>query len=115
MKINFLDLPEPGNRYKFGELFGSGVFGKVFAAVDTQASNKRVAIKLQNYTDDTKEYIEDEYRILRDLSNHLNIIDFYGVYKKKNEIWFVTEVFGLSASFLKLKISICCLQYTRRL
>lgn len=92
MKINFLDLPEPGERYEFGDILGSGVFGKVYRASDKQASNKKVAIKLQKYEDDRREYVEEEYKILRDCSNHLNIIDFYGIYKQGNEIWLVLEV-----------------------
>lgn len=92
MKVNFLDLPEPGDRYDFGPTLGYGVFGKVYSAIDKQASNKSVAIKLQKYEDDTKEYIEEEYRILRDCSNHLNIVDFYGIFKNQNEIWLVLEV-----------------------
>lgn len=92
MKINFLDIPEPGERYDFGAILGYGVFGRIYDATDKQASNKRVAIKVQNVDDDTKEYMEEEYRILRDYSNHLNIIDFYGVYTKNTETWLVIEV-----------------------
>lgn len=43
--------------------------------------------------------IVEEYRILRDFSEHPNIPDFYGVYRRRSakkseydEIWFVMEV-----------------------
>lgn len=87
-EVNFADLPEPGDRYKLGDLLGIGTFGKVYQATDLQASNKNVAIKMQKY----EEFVEEEYRILRDCSSHVNIIEFYGVYKLGEEIWFVIEV-----------------------
>ncbi|KAG5898728.1 hypothetical protein JTB14_020922 [Gonioctena quinquepunctata] len=89
--MNFSDIPEPGNRYEFGDMYGYGVYGKVYSATDTQASKKSVAIKLQKYDANTKEYVEEEYKILRDLSNHLNIVDFYGIYRIGKEMWFVLE------------------------
>ncbi|XP_055589092.1 neither inactivation nor afterpotential protein C-like [Uranotaenia lowii] len=89
-------LPDPGNRYQLGELIGSGIAAKVYKATDTKASNKNVAIKIQKYESDVKTAIQEEYRILRDHSNHGNLLDFYGVYRKKvpgeaDEIWFVLE------------------------
>lgn len=50
--------------------------------------------------------IDDEYRILRDFSEHPNIVDFYGVYRKRikdgiDEIWFVLQV-SLSHSHTQL-------------
>jgi myosin-3 len=47
---------------------------------------------------ETKGLIEEEYRILRDLSDHPNLPNFYGVYLKKgqkgekDQVWFVQEV-----------------------
>ncbi|XP_318814.5 neither inactivation nor afterpotential protein C [Anopheles gambiae] len=90
-------LPDPGNRYKLGELIGSGVCAKVYRATDTQAGNKNVAIKVQKFEGETKTAIQEEFRILRDHSKHANLIDFYGIYRKKcpagecDEIWFVLE------------------------
>lgn len=91
-------LPDPGNRYTLGELIGSGVCAKVYRATDTQAGNKSVAIKVQKFEGETKTAIQEEFRILRDHSKHANLLDFYGVYRKKcpagesDEIWFVLEV-----------------------
>ncbi|XP_058452551.1 neither inactivation nor afterpotential protein C [Malaya genurostris] len=89
-------LPEPGNRYRLGEPIGNGVCGKVFKAVDTNASNKTVAIKIQRYEGEMKTAIQEEYRVLRDYSKNANLLDFYGVYRKKipgdvDEIWFILE------------------------
>uniref|UniRef100_A0A182QQM6 non-specific serine/threonine protein kinase n=1 Tax=Anopheles farauti TaxID=69004 RepID=A0A182QQM6_9DIPT len=90
-------LPDPGNRYKLAELIGTGVCAKVYRATDTQAGNKNVAIKVQKFEGETKTAIQEEFRILRDHSKHANLIDFYGVYRKKcpagesDEIWFVLE------------------------
>ncbi|XP_049532765.1 neither inactivation nor afterpotential protein C [Anopheles darlingi] len=90
-------LPDPGNRYTLGELIGSGVCAKVYRATDTQAGNKSVAIKVQKFEGETKIAIQEEFRILRDHSKHANLLDFYGVYRKKcpagesDEIWFVLE------------------------
>lgn len=66
-------------------------------AHDEITGGKQVAIKIQILTDDSRPDIVDEYRILRDLSDHPNLPDFYGVYKKVEEngatqIWFVMQV-----------------------
>ncbi|XP_062548294.1 neither inactivation nor afterpotential protein C [Armigeres subalbatus] len=89
-------LPDPGTRYRLGEVIGTGVCAKVYKAVDTKASNKNVAVKIQKYEAELKMAIQEEYRILRDFSNHGNLLDFYGVYRKRingqaDEIWFVLE------------------------
>ncbi|CAH1975462.1 unnamed protein product [Acanthoscelides obtectus] len=91
MKVNFGDVPEPGDRYQLGEVLGTGDFGKVYLATDQQANRKKVAAKIQKYEGDGKGFIGEEYVILRDLSTHLNIVDFYGVYKKRSNIWFILE------------------------
>lgn len=69
----------------------------MFKAVDKQASNKTVAIKIQSFDGEQRHIIDDEYRILRDFNEHPNLLDFYGVYRKKvsggcDQIWFVLEV-----------------------
>ena len=90
-------LPEPGDRYQLGELIGEGVCAKVYKAIDTKASNRNVAIKIQKYIPEMKALIEDEYRVLRDFSSHTGLPDFYGVYRNKtsdgfDEIWFILEL-----------------------
>ncbi|CAH1176110.1 unnamed protein product [Phaedon cochleariae] len=91
MKSNLTNIPDPGGRYQLGDVFGFGVYGKVFSANDTQASDKKVAIKLQKSGPETEKFIEEEYKILRDLSAHANIVDFYGVFRRSEEIWFILE------------------------
>lgn len=69
---------------------------KVFKATDKE-TNKTVAIKIQSYEGELKSLIDDEYKILRDKSDHRNLLSFYGVYRKKvsgqsEQVWFVLEV-----------------------
>lgn len=70
---------------------------KVYKAIDKEANGKTVAVKIQPYDNDKRYIIDDEYRILRDFSEHPNFLDFYGVYRKRNssgtdEIWFILQV-----------------------
>lgn len=91
----FDDVPESGNRYDLLENVGTGVFGKVFCAVDSQASGKRVAVKVQYLDKENRRYVQQEYKVLKDFSDHPNIIEFYGACKKSgdvNEIWLALEV-----------------------
>lgn len=94
--FNFHDLPEVGNRYITEECLGEGVCGKVYKAKDTQVENKKVAIKIQRFIPENECFIQEEYRVLRDFSNHPNLPEFYGIYKNTNEdkeeIWFIMEV-----------------------
>ncbi|XP_059618004.1 neither inactivation nor afterpotential protein C [Phlebotomus argentipes] len=90
-------LPDPGNRYELGEVIGNGVCGKVYRAIDTQVNGRSVAIKVQSYDKELRIHIDEEYRVLRDFSNHPNLPQFYGVYRKRvpggsDEIWFILEL-----------------------
>lgn len=60
---------------------------------------KKVAVKIQKIEPEFIEDVKEEYRILRDLSDHSNLPDFYGTYLKKgnnsserDQIWFVMQV-----------------------
>lgn len=59
-------------------------------------SEKYVAIKVQNLKEisTNEKDINEEYRVLRDLSSHPNMPNFYGAFIHKNgvELWFVIEV-----------------------
>lgn len=93
----FSSLPDPSERFNLCEIIGVGVFAKVYRAVDNQEGGKSVAIKVQIYNDETKENIQEEYKILRDNSTHPNLPDFHGVYLNRSEgnleeIWLVLEV-----------------------
>lgn len=66
-------------------------------AIDTESNDKTVAIKIQLFEGEQRSIIDEEYRILRDYSEHPNLPNFYGVYRNKgdaksDEIWFVLEV-----------------------
>ena len=88
----FDGFPEPKDRYGLEDCLGCGAFGRVFAATDSEASNKKVAVKVQKLSENTTVFAEQEYKVLRDLSSHGNLPDFYGVYRKEDELWFVMEV-----------------------
>lgn len=93
--LNISTLPSPLERYKIDTKLGSGIFGEVFKATDTQAATKAVAVKVQIYKEENEEHIQEEYRILREFTKHPNLIDFYGVFCDKSQdmkIWFVLEV-----------------------
>ncbi|XP_072936347.1 neither inactivation nor afterpotential protein C-like [Epargyreus clarus] len=89
-------LPSPLERYKLDEKLISGVFGDVYKAIDNEAAGKEVCVKIQEYTEDREDYIQDEYKMLRDFTEHPNMVDFYGVFcddtEEIDKVWFVTEL-----------------------
>lgn len=93
--LAYNSLPSPDGRFELGELIGTGVCSKVYKALDTDNNGRSVAVKIQRYEKDLITFINEEYRVLRDFSNHPNLPQFYGVYRKKrddiDEIWFVLE------------------------
>lgn len=94
--LNITSLPSPIGRYKLIKKLGSGIFGEVWKATDTQAAEKAVAVKVQIHFEDDDSHIHEEYKILRDFTNHPNLVNFYGVFCEKSEtlrkIWFILEV-----------------------
>lgn len=94
--LNLSTLPSPTDRYMLEKKLGSGIFGEVYRATDSQASGKPVAVKIQTLADEFEGHIQEEYKILRDLTSHSNLIDFYGVFCERTDgvkkIWFVLEV-----------------------
>ncbi|CAH0394342.1 unnamed protein product [Bemisia tabaci] len=95
-QLNLESLPDPGDRYELGELMGSGVGGEVYEAIDNESGRMKVAIKVMKAYPDNMSGIKEEYRILRDLSNHSNLPDFYGAYLRRgseyDDIWFVMQL-----------------------
>ncbi|XP_014249774.1 neither inactivation nor afterpotential protein C isoform X2 [Cimex lectularius] len=89
-------LSDPGDRYTLGEIIGTGVHANVYVATDSQEGGKNVAIKIQKITSESFPDIEEEYRILRDLSDHPNLPDFYGAYRRKDgdsdDVWLVMQL-----------------------
>lgn len=99
--VNFDVIPDPGERFQLEELIGEGTYGEVYAAYDKKTGNK-VAIKILENVADNIEEIEEEYLVLRDLSQHPNIPLFYGLFLKRakpgqeeDQLWFVMEVSSL--------------------
>ncbi|XP_041979804.1 neither inactivation nor afterpotential protein C isoform X2 [Aricia agestis] len=94
--LNISSLPSPQDRYKLEKKLGAGIFGEVYRALDSQAAGKAVAIKIQINTEENETHIQDEYKILRDFTQHPNIVDFYGVFCERidyeKRIWFVLEL-----------------------
>ncbi|XP_071862177.1 STKc_myosinIII_N_like and MYSc_Myo21 domain-containing protein ninaC isoform X2 [Bombus fervidus] len=95
----FDSIQDPGKRYLLRECIGSGVCGDVYEAIDQQAGNKRVAVKVQKLTPESQSLIIEEYKILRDFASHPNLPDFYGIYRRRSgkkteydQIWFVMEL-----------------------
>ncbi|XP_043288364.1 neither inactivation nor afterpotential protein C isoform X2 [Venturia canescens] len=91
-------IQDPGKRYMLNDVIGSGVCADVYEAVDTQAGNKRVAVKVQKLTPESQALIVEEYRVFRDFAGHPNLPDFYGIYRKRSgrkgefdQIWFAME------------------------
>ncbi|XP_028046513.1 myosin-IIIb isoform X2 [Monomorium pharaonis] len=96
--VNFEVIPDPGERFRLEELIGEGTYGEVYAAYDKETGNK-VAIKILENVADNIEEIEEEYLVLRDLSQHPNIPFFYGLFLKRakpgqeeDQLWFVMEL-----------------------
>lgn len=91
-------LPEPGHRFNLGDRLGSGVSGDVFEATDSQSGGRVVAIKIQRVgTPEELEDASEEYHVLKEISSHPNLPDFYDVFLKRgsrpeeDRIWFVME------------------------
>uniref|UniRef100_A0A667H121 Myosin IIIA n=1 Tax=Lynx canadensis TaxID=61383 RepID=A0A667H121_LYNCA len=81
--IIFDNFPDPSDTWEIIETIGKGTYGKVFKVL-----NKKM---------DIDEEIEAEYNILKTLSDHPNVVRFYGMYFKKDKIsgdklWLVLEL-----------------------
>ena len=63
---------------------------------DDNSAGTQVAIKIVDNTEETFPDIEEEYRILKDLSVHQNIPKLHGIFRKTSsgteQIWIAMEV-----------------------
>ncbi|XP_058834413.1 myosin-IIIb-like isoform X4 [Topomyia yanbarensis] len=95
--VDFLRLPNPSERFELLDLIGEGTYGEVYSAKDKH-SGRKYAVKILETIADNIEEIEEEYLVLRDLSNHPNIPDFAGLFLKRgptvedDQLWFVLEL-----------------------
>lgn len=75
----------------------TGTYGEVYAAHD-KVANKSVAVKILETIADNLEEIEEEFLVLRDLSRHENLPEFYGIFIKKgkkkeeDQLWFAMQL-----------------------
>lgn len=95
--IDFGRLPSPRDRFELCDLIGEGTYGEVFSARDRQTGTQ-VAVKILETIADNLEEIEEEFLVLRDLSQHPNLPEFVGMFLKRgacvedDQLWFVMEV-----------------------
>uniref|UniRef100_A0A2K6KBY3 non-specific serine/threonine protein kinase n=1 Tax=Rhinopithecus bieti TaxID=61621 RepID=A0A2K6KBY3_RHIBE len=90
--IIFDNFPDPSDTWEITETIGKGTYGKVFKVL-----NKKNAVKILDPIHDIDEEIEAEYNILKALSDHRNVVRFYGIYFKKDKVngdklWLVLEL-----------------------
>jgi myosin-3 len=104
--IKFDELESPDAQWVLLESIGEGTYGEVFKAQNIQTS-QLAAVKVINFVDEVVEEIEEEYQILKNLSNHPNLPTFFGIYMKKvkgeNQLW-LGGFFGRRPSPGELKI-----------
>ncbi|KAJ1530956.1 hypothetical protein ONE63_005792 [Megalurothrips usitatus] len=96
-RVHFDSLPSPVDRFALKELIGEGTYGDVYNAKDN-LTGERVAVKILENVADNLEEIEEEYRVLRELSGHPNLPAFRGLYllraacREDDQLWFVMEL-----------------------
>ncbi|XP_061749360.1 myosin-IIIb-like isoform X2 [Nerophis ophidion] len=101
--ISLENLGDPSANWDIVETIGKGTYGKVYR-VTNKKDGSQAAVKVLdpiNHTRhsnrDVDEEIEAEYNIFRSLSNHPNVVKFYGMfYKSENvsggQLWLVLEL-----------------------
>eukprot|EP00062_Callorhinchus_milii_P015760 gi/632966460/ref/XP_007899427.1/ PREDICTED: myosin-IIIa [Callorhinchus milii] len=95
-KIIFDSFPDPSDTWEIIETIGKGTYGKVFKVINKKNESK-AAVKVLDPIYDIDEEIEAEYNILQALSDHENVVKFYGMYFKKDvkngdQLWLVLEL-----------------------
>nr|XP_056712964.1 myosin-IIIa isoform X2 [Euleptes europaea] len=94
--ITFDNFPDPSDTWEITETIGKGTYGKVFKVFNKKNGSK-AAVKILDPVHDIDEEIEAEYNILKALSDHPNVVKFYGLYYKKDvkdgdQLWLVLEL-----------------------
>lgn len=113
--IKFDELQSPDNQWELLESIGEGTYGEVFKARNIQ-TGQYAAVKVMESINEVIEEIEEEYMILRDLSNHPNLPKFHGIFMKKyneeDQLWLVLElcsngsVTDLAKSLIKMGLKL---------
>lgn len=94
--IKFEELPSPNAEWHLLSSIGEGTYGEVFKARNIH-TGQLAAVKVMESINDVVEEIEEEYMILKELSNHPNLPEFYGIYYRKSyedsdQVWLVIEL-----------------------
>ncbi|XP_061661821.1 myosin-IIIa [Syngnathoides biaculeatus] len=94
--IVFDNFPDPGDAWEIVETIGKGTYGKVYKVL-SKVDGSKAAVKVLDPIHDIDEEIEAEYNILKALSDHANVVKFYGMFYKKDakcgdQLWLVLEL-----------------------
>ncbi|XP_038157109.1 myosin-IIIb [Cyprinodon tularosa] len=101
--IGLETLGDPSAEWDIVETIGKGTYGKVYK-VTNKKDGSQAAVKVldpinnsSSSNRDVDEEIEAEYNILRSLSNHPNVVKFYGMFYKSDnlsggQLWLVLEL-----------------------
>jgi len=93
--IKFDELQSPDAHWELLESIGEGTYGEVFKARNLK-TGQYAAVKVMESINEVIEEIEEEYMILKDLSNQDNLPNFYGIYLKRyndeDQLWLVLEL-----------------------
>uniref|UniRef100_A0A8C2B178 non-specific serine/threonine protein kinase n=1 Tax=Cyprinus carpio TaxID=7962 RepID=A0A8C2B178_CYPCA len=94
--LGFVDFPDPSNTWEIIETIGKGTYGKVYKVLN-RVNGSKAAVKILDPIHDIDEEIEAEYNILKALSDHPNVVKFFGMFYKKDvkngdQLWLVLEL-----------------------
>nr|XP_055071518.1 myosin-IIIb isoform X7 [Misgurnus anguillicaudatus] len=94
--IGLESLADPSADWDIVETIGKGTYGKVYKVINKK-DGSQAAVKVLDPINDVDEEIEAEYNILHSLSNHPNVVKFYGMFYKADELsggqlWLVLEL-----------------------
>ncbi|XP_016369856.1 myosin-IIIa-like, partial [Sinocyclocheilus rhinocerous] len=94
--IVFDSFPDPSDTWEIIETIGKGTYGKVYKVLN-RVNGSKAAVKILDPIHDIDEEIEVEYNILKALSDHPNVVKFFGMFYKKDvkngdQLWLVIEL-----------------------